>query len=137
MAQHAPRGVTVNAFSSVTLDPPSILVAVAKTSTTYASLVGADAFGVNILAGDQSDLAQVFAHSGGEKFANVAWRSGISGVPILDGVCAYVEAEVEQLIHASTHTIFIGRVVAAHSSGRAPLVYLAGAFYDGERLERC
>jgi flavin reductase (DIM6/NTAB) family NADH-FMN oxidoreductase RutF len=130
-----PRGMAINAFASVCLDPPLVLCCVARTAATYEPLTGSGAFAVNILAAHQRDVAMTFARSGGsEKFGEVSWRQGVSGSPVLEGVAAYLEATVENRVDAYTHTIFLGRVVAAEAYGRDPLAYLGGRFYDSAGL---
>jgi flavin reductase (DIM6/NTAB) family NADH-FMN oxidoreductase RutF len=128
-------GLAVNAFSSVSLDPPLVLVCVAGTAATHPTLFASDRFAVNILAHDQAAIARTFARSGGDKFSGIAWRVGAHGSPILGGVAAHVEALTLQRISAFTHTIFVGRVVDAEVHDRSPLVYLGGSLYDGAALE--
>jgi flavin reductase (DIM6/NTAB) family NADH-FMN oxidoreductase RutF len=129
-----PYGLAVNAFSSLSLTPPLVLVCVAQTTSTYPRLMAGEHFAVNILAHDQRDVAGRFARSGGDKFAGLPWRLGEHGSPVLDGVAAALELQIETRMPAYTHTIFIGRVLETHVSSRAPLVYLGGGFYDGSRL---
>lgn len=135
MDRDAPRGLAVNAFSSVSLDPALILVCVAKTSSTYEPLFRAERFAVNLLAGDQAGAARHFATKNPDKFRDVHWHTGEHGSPILDGACASLEAEVRERVRAATHTIFIGRVLSATCTDTAPLVYMGSGFYDGARLE--
>jgi steroid delta-isomerase-like uncharacterized protein len=131
-----PRGLVVNAFTSISLTPPLILVCVARTSATYPGLFSTDAFAVNILSREQLDVARAFAISGDEsKFDAVAWRPGVTSAPLLDGTCGYFEAETQQRAQAMTHTIFIGHVVAAEQFDRLPLLYMGGRFYDSCGLE--
>ncbi|OIH85785.1 hypothetical protein BLJ79_06215 [Arthrobacter sp. UCD-GKA] len=130
-----PFGLAVNAFSSISLDPPLVLVCVNESSKSYPAVFEADHLGINILAADQTAVAGTFARSGGDKFADLAWRSSAVGVPILDGVAGYFELEIKYKIPAYTHTIFIGEVVEAGHSDKAPLVYQDGRFFDGARLE--
>jgi steroid delta-isomerase-like uncharacterized protein len=131
-----PRGLAVNAFASISLTPPMILVCVARTSATYPALFTSDAFAVNVLSRDQADVARTFAASGDEKkFDGIAWRPGVSGVPILEGTCGYFEAEMRERAQAMTHTIFIGHVVAAEQYDRPPLLFMGGRFYDSAGLE--
>jgi flavin reductase (DIM6/NTAB) family NADH-FMN oxidoreductase RutF len=129
-----PYGLAVNAFSSVSLDPPLVLVCVAGTSVTYPTLFAGDHFAVNILASSQRALAAVFARSGGDKFEQVSWRRGAHGSPVFDGVSAHLELEMEKRVQAYTHTVFFGRVLDAYISGAPPLVYLAGGFFDSATL---
>jgi steroid delta-isomerase-like uncharacterized protein len=130
-----PRGLVVNAFTSISLTPPLILVCVARTSATYPGLFSTDAFAVNILSREQLGLARTFAASGDEhKFDAVLWRPGVTGAPVLEGTCGYFEAETQQRAQATTHAIFIGHVVAAEQFDRLPLLYMGGQFYDSDGL---
>ena len=125
-----PYGLAVNAFSSISIDPPAVLVCVAQTSTTHPLLYASDIVAVNMLATDQLEIAKRFAVSGGEKFAGLEWEPGSSGAPILAGVAASLELEVERRMMAYTHTIFVGRVRDATVSDRRPLMYLGAQFFD-------
>jgi len=129
-----PRGLAVNAFSSVSLEPPLVLICVQKSSSTYADLIASTHFGVNVLAADQLDVARVFATKQDRKFDLVDWRPGEFGVPLITGACAQLEVELQDTLHASTHTIFIGRVRAVIGSDAPPLVYADGGFFDGGDL---
>jgi flavin reductase (DIM6/NTAB) family NADH-FMN oxidoreductase RutF len=125
-----PRGLAVNAFASVSLTPPIVLVCVASNSNTHEHLFRSERFAINMLAADQGDVARRFASKASDKFGSVAWRPAPGGSPILDGASAYLEASVCQRILAGTHTVFIGEVVTAEAFDRPPLVYMAGALYD-------
>lgn len=129
-----PYGLAVNAFASVSLDPPTLLVCVARSAVTHAHLLGAEHVVVNVLSHRQRDVAAVFARSGGDKFAQLAWRPGATGGPVLDGVAGHFEMRVDERLSVHTHTIFLGTVVEAAASGLAPLVYLGGRFHDGAEL---
>lgn len=129
-----PYGLAVNAFSSVSLEPPLVLVCVKTTAQTHDHLYGGEHIGINFLAHDQKAIAAVFARSGGDKFAGLSWRAGTCGVPVLDGVSAHLEAAIEQRITAGTHTIFISRVLHADAPARPPLVYYDSSFFDGAQL---
>ncbi|KDA06726.1 oxidoreductase [Microbacterium sp. CH12i] len=129
-----PRGLAVNAFSSVSLEPPLILVCVQKSSSTYSHLIAASHFSVSVLAADQLNVAKVFATKQERKFDQVAWHHGEHGVPLIDGAAAAMELELQDTLHASTHTIFIGRVRRITTTDAAPLVYTNGAFFDGAQL---
>jgi flavin reductase (DIM6/NTAB) family NADH-FMN oxidoreductase RutF len=130
-----PYGLAVNAFSSISLSPPLVLVCVAERSATHARLFQGDHIAVNILAHDQEDVAGVFARSGVDKFRDLQWHRGQHGAPVLEGVSAYLELEIEKRIPAYTHTIFIARVRDAIATDRSPLVYLGGRLIDGAQLE--
>ncbi|ART73889.1 hypothetical protein BTO20_25730 [Mycobacterium dioxanotrophicus] len=130
-----PRGLALNAFTSVTVTPAMVLVCVAKSSTTHDALFGADHFAVNLLSRDQLDVAGRFATKSPDKFTGLAWHFGEHGCPIIDDSCAHLEAEITMRVRTSTHTVFFGRVLNARSSDAAPLVYLGSAFFDGARLQ--
>ncbi len=129
-----PRGLAVNAFASVSLEPPLILICVQKTSSTYAHLMAARYFAVNVLAADQVAVARVFATKQERKFDQVGWHQGEHGVPLIDGASASMEVELQDTLHAQTHTIFIGRVSRVSGSAVPPLVYTEGKFFDGGHL---
>jgi flavin reductase (DIM6/NTAB) family NADH-FMN oxidoreductase RutF len=129
-----PRGLAVNAFSSVSLDPPLVLVCVQKTSSTYPRLIAAEHFGISVLAAGQSAVARVFATKQDRKFDQISWHPGAYGVPLVDGAAAAMEVALRDTLHSPTHTIFIGQVLRLTHTDAAPLVYTAGAFFDGGQL---
>ncbi|MGW8379758.1 flavin reductase family protein [Streptomyces sp. ODS28] len=131
-----PRGLAVNAFSSLSLSPPLVMVCVQRTSSTYEPLFRAEHMGISILAADQLPVASVFAGKSQDKFAGLRWSTAGNGSPLIDHSAAALEARIEERIQTATHTVFVGRVVEAASSDRPPLVYSAGGFYDGGRLEQ-
>ncbi|MEV7393008.1 flavin reductase family protein [Streptomyces sp. NPDC091215] len=129
-----PVGLAVNAFSSVSMDPPMVLVCVNSASRSHASLCDARHLGISILSHAQSPVAAAFATSGGDKFGGVAWHEGRYGAPLLDDASAAFEAEVVSRVEAGTHSVFFGRIVGVETSERPPLVYAGGGFFDGGRL---
>jgi flavin reductase (DIM6/NTAB) family NADH-FMN oxidoreductase RutF len=129
-----PHGLAVNAFASVSLDPPMVFVCVAASAATYAKLFVNDHIGISFLAEDQADVAARFARSGGDKFADLEWAAGAHGAPLIDGAAGHLELEVVHRIPVYTHTAFLGRVVMAAAYDREPLVYLAGSFFRGSTL---
>lgn len=134
MTDDGPRGLAVNAFSSLSLDPPLVLVCVQKTSSTYGALFERDAIGINIVAADQSDVVGTFASKDADKFAQVRWHPGATGVPILDGATAHMEATIRERLQSLTHTLFVARVTSAATNDRPPIVYSAGKLYDSSSL---
>jgi flavin reductase (DIM6/NTAB) family NADH-FMN oxidoreductase RutF/predicted ester cyclase len=130
----APVGLAVNAFSSISLDPPLVLFCVSRTSQTHPRLFAGETVGVNILAREQHAIAVRFAESGGDKFECLDWTFGENGAPLLAGVAARLEAVIETRIAAPTHTIFITRVTAAEAFDRDPLIYLGGAYFDSANI---
>lgn len=130
-----PHGLAVNAFSSVSLDPPLILVAINATSSTYPWLFTADHIAVNVVAESQSSVVRAFAKSGGDKFARLDWHAGETGAPLIDGATGHLELAVRYKIPAYTHTIFIGEVVTAGFTDEPALIYLGGGFFTGSGLQ--
>ncbi|MFJ8825215.1 flavin reductase [Streptomyces sp. NPDC102467] len=126
-----PKGLAVNAFSSISLDPPMVLVCVQRSSSTHPALHRATHLGVSILAADQLDVAKTFAGKSPDKFAELRWTPGEHGAPLIDGSSAQLEVEIAERLEVGSHTVFTGRVMSAHhDDDRAPLVYSGGGFFD-------
>jgi flavin reductase (DIM6/NTAB) family NADH-FMN oxidoreductase RutF len=107
-------GMTVTSVSSLSIDPPTLIVNVNRASSTWPVLKRYGFFGVNILTSDQLDIAERFSGRDGlkgrERFAGGGWVSGISGAPLLAGALAAIDCEVEEVIERHSHAIVIGRV---------------------------
>jgi flavin reductase (DIM6/NTAB) family NADH-FMN oxidoreductase RutF len=131
---NTPFGLALNAFTSISLEPPLVLVAIAATAATHPNLFLSNQIGINILAAGQESIVHRFARSGGDKFASVAWHQGRHGAPLLDGVAAHLEMETAKRIAAYTHTLFVGKVLRAEAFDRQPLVFLGGKFYRTSSL---
>lgn len=129
-----PRGLAVNAYCSVSIEPPLVLVCVQKTSSTYPALFRATHLGINILSTEQRQTVSTFASKAADKFADLDWHGGPSGSPLIDGSSAALEAEIKERFQAKTHTVFICRVRHAEVTEAEPMVYKAGKFYDSEEL---
>ncbi|NUP75786.1 MAG: SnoaL-like domain-containing protein [Sinomonas sp.] len=129
-----PKGLAANAYCSVSLEPPLVLVCVQKTSSTYPALFSSSHLGINILGADQRATVGVFASKSADKFAELDWHEGPHGSPLVDGSAASIEAEIQERFQAKTHTVFICRVRHAEVAGTAPMVYKAGHFFDGGNL---
>jgi flavin reductase (DIM6/NTAB) family NADH-FMN oxidoreductase RutF len=129
-----PRGLAVNAFSSISLDPPMVMVCVQRTSSTYECLFRASHLAINILSTDQVDVVNRFASKSSDKFSGVDWKPGRFGSPLISRSSAQMEVEIRERLQASTHTIFICRVVDAAVTDLHPIVYSAGKFFDGAAL---
>jgi flavin reductase (DIM6/NTAB) family NADH-FMN oxidoreductase RutF len=134
MDEGTPRGLAVNAFASISLDPPTVMVCVQRTSSTHDCLFRATHLAINILSTDQLDVVNRFAAKSADKFAGLDWEPGPFGSPVIDRSCAQMEVEIRERLQATTHTVFICRVVHAAVSERTPMVYSAGKFFDGGAL---
>ena len=130
------HGMTANAFSSVSLEPPLVLCCVAKAARMHTSIVSADSFAVNILSAEQQDLSKYFADwrrpDGMAQFDAVGWSAGAkTGAPLLDGTLAWLECELAQVLDGGDHSIFLGRVVAtSRGSGEDALVFYGGKYHE-------
>jgi len=128
------RGMTANAFASVSLDPMLVLVCVRQDSEMRRLLDDLGSFAVSVLAADQEPVARWFADparpTGPEQFDAVAWRPGAAtGAPLLDGALAWVECAVAERVPAGDHTVLLGRVLNLDcTGGREPLTFFSGSF---------
>lgn len=123
----SPRGFTANSFTSVSLDPPLVLVCIAKTAASCDVFATAPHFSVNILAEHQASISTLFASKAADKFAQAAWRPGPAGSPIIDDVSAWFDCQRHQVVDAGDHMILIGRVVGFKERPANPLGYCRGA----------
>lgn len=120
-------GQTVSAMSSVSADPPMLLVCINRRSPIHAAIVQHRVFAVNVLRADQRRLSESFAGRPRKgtpyDFDSARWTTGDTGSPLLTGAVARFDCALDAAHEAGTHTIFVGRVVAASGSAGAPLVY--------------
>lgn len=122
------RGFTANSFTSVSLDPPLVLVCIAKKALGHQAFSTSRGFAINILAEAQKAASGIFASKAADKFASVAWQSGQTGNPLIDGSVAVFDCGMEQLVDAGDHSILIGRVHDFSHNGAQPLGYCRGAY---------
>jgi flavin reductase (DIM6/NTAB) family NADH-FMN oxidoreductase RutF len=124
-----PAGLTTNAFSSVSLDPPLVLVCFDNASRTLPAVRESGRYAVNVLRAGQEELAAVFASKAiaEDKFAAVT-HTVAHGVPVLDDALAWMACEVVELVEAGDHTIGIGRVDALEVFEGEPLVFFRGRY---------
>ncbi len=123
-----PTGLTASAFTSVSLEPPLVLVCVDHKSQTYPFLLDRGRFAVNILSTEHMELSRRFASTRLDKFDAVAHTRGPLGVPIIDGALAYLECTTVSTHVAGDHTIFVGRVESAGIGSGEPLLYFRGRY---------
>jgi flavin reductase (DIM6/NTAB) family NADH-FMN oxidoreductase RutF len=128
MAGPAPYGTTVSAFTSLSMDPPMVLVSLDRSSDLLAVIDGSRRFGLNILGAQQPELAVNFARKGGPaKFGGVEWQVG-GQVPRLPGATGFLACEVADLVAGGDHVVVFGRVLSADTAPARPLTYHARAF---------
>jgi len=123
-----PVGFSCQSFAALSLDPPMVILAPAKTSTSWPRIAQAGAFCVNILSEDQEAVCRAFAVSGGDKFDGVAWAPGVTGSPVIDGSLAYVECTLGAIFEGGDHELVTGHVVAMDAAEGAPLLFYRSGF---------
>ncbi|MFB9948952.1 flavin reductase family protein [Rhizobium puerariae] len=124
-----PIGFTANSFTSVSLDPPLLLVCLAKTSRNYATMTGTGHFAVNVLSESQKDVSNTFARPVEDRFAAVDWQSGESGCPVFSNVAAFFECAMHEVVEAGDHVVLVGRVTSFGNSGLNGLGYARGGYF--------
>jgi flavin reductase ActVB len=122
-----PAGFTASAFSSVSLDPPLVLVCIGRSSSAYSVIVAAPRFGISVLSDEQEWVAAQFARKGVDRFAGVP-LAGPASVPWVAGALAFLDCERAALHGAGDHSILVGRVIEARATPGRPLVHYARAF---------
>jgi flavin reductase (DIM6/NTAB) family NADH-FMN oxidoreductase RutF len=126
-------GMTVTSVSSLSVDPPALIVSINRDASSWPLVKRYGVFGVNILTSDQIDIAERFTGKGGlagaARFAGAAWTTRASGVPLLVGALAAIDCEVEDVVERHSHAIVIGRVLdIAVSKRSAALAYWHGRY---------
>ncbi|MCP3367534.1 flavin reductase family protein [Bradyrhizobium cajani] len=126
-------GMTVTSVTSLSVEPPTLLVSINRDASSFPLIRRHSAFGVNILNADQLDVAERFAGKAGlkgaDRFAGARWVTGISGVPLLADALSAFDCEVEEIIERHSHGIVIGRVRDIRNSTRsAALAYWHGQY---------
>jgi flavin reductase (DIM6/NTAB) family NADH-FMN oxidoreductase RutF len=132
----APWGLTANSFTSVALEPPLVSVCIAARGRVWPVLSRAHRFAVNVLAGDQTDLAFHFAGKAENRFEGRAWSAHPDGAPVLPGMAAWFDCAVHDRVAAGDHMILLGRVLRYGRDDRPPLACCRGAFFAVEPRER-
>ena len=124
------QGMTVTAFSSVSVNPPQVLICINESADTGEGIQESQCFAVNVLSSTQQDASNQFAggSSQQQRFESTPWTTGITGVPILDDSLMSLECRVIEKIHAGTHWIIIGEVRDCVCREGEPLLYYRGAY---------
>ena len=127
-ANGAPTGFTANAVTSVSLDPPLILICVDKTADSYPAFQESGVFVVNVLAEEQEDVSRRFATKGKGKFDGVGYRLDESGCAVLENSIAHVECRIVQTHDAGDHTIYVAEVESGDARELPPLLFYRGGY---------
>ena len=122
-AESRPHGMTVNSFTSVSLEPPLVLVSIDLRHAILGHFLACPWFAVNVLAENQESLSHRFSSVSANRFIDVDWHSGESGMPLLAGVLAHFECAAVQHIEIGDHAVLVGEVRRARSSEGRPLLY--------------
>ena len=127
-AEGVPHGITVNSFTSVSLEPPLVLICIDYRSVALPHFREARSYGINVLSLAQRELSNRFAQRSEPRFDGVEWHAGLSGIPLLDGALAHFECELGQVVEAGDHAVLIAEVVHASSIDGEPLLYFASGY---------
>ncbi len=133
-----PSGITVSSFTSVSLDPPLVLISIAKGSAFHELLRGADAFAVSFLADDQKSVSDRFAGrtQAKDRFEGIRFSKGATGSPIVAGARAAIECRPWKVFEGGDHSIVVGEVVSAKVlNSKRPLVYYSQQYTTTELME--
>ena len=125
-----PVGFTANSFTSVSLDPPLLLVCPARALSSFPVFQTCGHFCVNVLSEDQRDVSAVFAASKGDRFAQTAWRDDARSCPVIEGAAARFSCAAEIRVEAGDHMILVGRIEDYDVSGAPGLGYANGAYFQ-------
>ena len=133
-------GMTVTSVTSLSVDPPTLIVSISRDASSFPLLKRRGVFGVNILTADQIEIAERFAGKGGikgvDRFAGADWFTAVTGVPLLVGALSALDCEVEEIIERHSHGIVVGRALnITNSSREAALAYWHGRYVAIDRDE--
>jgi flavin reductase ActVB len=126
-------GMTVSAFSSVSLEPPLVLVCIEKSASAYQALTSSTGFVVNILSADQEQIARRFAIVDIDRFEGVGYSRSQNGFAVLDDALGLIECSTVAQHDAGDHTVIVGEVEAARAGTGTPLLYYRGGYAQLER----
>ena len=124
-----PCGMTINSFTSLSLDPPLVLFNVDKNAHNHDNFANCKSFTVNILSEEQADISQRFAHPSTLDWNKINYTNNINDTPKIDGCIAYIACTKEQIYAGGDHSIIIGRVTDMNiASEENPLIYFKGKY---------
>ena len=123
-----PFGITVSAFSSVSLDPPLVLVCIDKRASLHDCMCEGVHFAVNILCQEQELISRRFASKDEDRFNGTGYRESAQGTPLIDGALAALECRVVHVYPGGDHTIVVGEVESATVADGKPLAYFRGGY---------
>ena len=134
-ARHGPllAGMTATAIASISLDPPLLMASINRRSETHVAVVGSHSFAVSVLSAEQRTVADCFAlptpAAKLQRFCDMPWHEAETGSPILDGAIAYFDCRLSESHAVGTHTVFIGKIVAAgYEETGEPLLWFGSRY---------
>jgi len=125
----APVGMAVGSFASLSLEPPQVLFCAGQSSTSWPKIREVGHFCVNILSETQEDVCRVFASKAPDKFAEIGWKRTGTGSPLIEGVLAYIDCSIAQVVESGDHDVVVGAVhelEVLHEGG--PLLFFRGGY---------
>jgi len=128
VADGVPFGTTASAVTSLSLQPPMVVVCMNRDSQTGAAAARSGYFAINVLGEDQHHFARHFAGKGDDKFAGIERLTGPHGLPLLADAVAHIECRTTQQVPGGTHVVFLAEIESAAAHGGAPLAYYRGRF---------
>jgi flavin reductase (DIM6/NTAB) family NADH-FMN oxidoreductase RutF len=120
--------MTANAVTSLSLDPPLVLVAVDRRAQTHQCLKENKCFAVNVLTADQEAISRRFAKSGPKDFSDLSVTTAVTGCPILTDALAWVDCRLVEILAGGDHDIFLGEILAGDARDGQPLLFYAGQY---------
>ncbi len=123
-------GVTVNSFSSLSLEPPLGMFSLAQNLRSLALFQSAERIGINILTADQRHISQRFATAGADKWVGTPARAGANGAILIDDALAHLECELHSVVDGGDHAIIICRVLSFRINEGEPLMYFKGGYLN-------
>lgn len=126
----ARAGITVNSFSSLSLEPPLLTWAIARTANTFEAFRDCRGFAVHVLHAGQAPLAVRFASTSPDRFADLVTGAGASGSPLLPDFLARFDCAAHAVLEGGDHLIVVGRVLQYETRAGDPLVFYRGRFHE-------
>ena len=126
------KGMTATSFSSVSMDPPQVLVCINQSADTGDAILEGKTFAINILKAEQQEVSNQFAGGASqeERFANINWHKGETGSPVIDDALATIECTVVDQVLAGSHWVVIGEVQAVSCRTGEPLMYYNSGYRE-------
>ena len=123
-----PHGMTINSFTSVSLDPPLVLISVDITSKLLPLFEQSGEYGLSFLGQEQQDVSARFARRGENRLDGTRWAAGSTGLPLIPGALAHLECRIVNTVRAGDHALLIAEVISADIQGGKPLVYFGSGY---------